>query len=332
MVLVRSRVRRTENARPRFLRKDFRRTAFVELSLNQLHILSSSITNESPIGHEGNRRNRRRHIHSNLLRDCSGDWVFQRTVGRINRGVVNIMKYRCVASSPEGLVQLLAASYLRHGYFWYVTGRIKGSKDPANIDTKLVDKYQIALTARERARRKELGIANMHYVRCERWFILLATEGNHAFKQEEKKSIRDCRRVPIKFAGYSISYRRGGRTPKGGTDPKWHAHVRIDTTTYNELKAHFVGLATHRSADSLAQEFRKIGFARYAPGQASVAQHPQGGQRGAGRDRLRGDPAFGDSIFGEPSFQSMPRKEMPMETTWRQRNGKLNRSRENRVL
>lgn len=175
------------------------------------------------------------------------------------------MKYRCVASSPEGLVQLLAASYLRHGYFWYVTGRIKGSKDPAEIDRKLVDKYQIALTARERARRKELGIANMHYVRYDRWFILLATEGNHAFKQQEKKSIRDCRRVAIKFAGYSISYRRGGRTPKGGSDPKWHAHVRIDTTTYSELRAHLVALATHRSAESLAQEFRKIGFARYAP-------------------------------------------------------------------
>src|SRR5690606_6094690 len=32
------------------------------------------------------------------------------------------MKYRCVASSPEGLVQQVAVCYLRHGYWWYVTG------------------------------------------------------------------------------------------------------------------------------------------------------------------------------------------------------------------
>ena len=42
------------------------------------------------------------------------------------------MPYRCIASSPEGLVQQVAVSYLRHGYWWYVTGRIPEGKDCEN--------------------------------------------------------------------------------------------------------------------------------------------------------------------------------------------------------
>ena len=82
----------------------------------------------------------------------------------------------------------MAASYLRHGYRFYVTGRIKPSKDPGEIDSKLIAKYGIDISQRERARRKELGLANMHYVRYQTWFVLLATEGHHPFKQNEKRS------------------------------------------------------------------------------------------------------------------------------------------------
>ncbi len=105
----------------------------------------------------------------------------------------------------------------------------------------------------------------MQYIRFERWFILLITDGHHHFKQEEKQQIRDCRRHPIKFSGYSISYRRIGQTPKGGSDPKWHSCVRIDNRTYGEIKAHFLHRASRRSTDNLAQEFASIPYTRFAP-------------------------------------------------------------------
>ena len=41
------------------------------------------------------------------------------------------MAYRCKAATPESVVQLIAASYLRHGYYWYVTGTIPDGKDPS---------------------------------------------------------------------------------------------------------------------------------------------------------------------------------------------------------
>lgn len=174
------------------------------------------------------------------------------------------MKYRCVAASPEGLVQQVAVSYLRHGYWWYVEGRVPTGKDPAAVDRKLLEKYQVALGERERARRKRQGLANLQYIRHGRWFLLLATEGHHPLKQEERSRLRDCRRVPIRFEGYSISYRRSGVTTPG--EPvKWRASVRIDEPTYRDLKAFFLQRACHRSAESLATDFARVPYARYAP-------------------------------------------------------------------
>lgn len=173
------------------------------------------------------------------------------------------MKYRCVASSPEGLVQQVAVCYLRHGYWWYVSGRIPSSKDPEAIDRKLVAKYGIDLTERQRATRKAKMLANMQYIRYGDWFLLLVTEGHHPFKSQEQ--IHDCRRHPIRFEGYSISYRRAGVTPRGGAMPKWHACVRIDPTTYQQLKSYFTMRASHRSLVNLKEDFQRIPFARYAP-------------------------------------------------------------------
>jgi len=180
------------------------------------------------------------------------------------------MAYHYEADSPESVVQLIAARYLRHGYYWYVTGQIPAGKDPHAIDQKLIAKYDLDLSEWQRSHRKKRGLAIVHYLRQDRWFILLVTEGHHAIKAPaakggERESLRDCRRSPIRFAGYAISYRRAGVTPKGTPIPKWHAHVRIDGPTYKALLAHFESIACHRSPENLAREFATIPFARYAP-------------------------------------------------------------------
>ncbi len=180
------------------------------------------------------------------------------------------MKYRYLPASIEGVVQLIAASYLRHGYYWYVTGTIPESKNRDSIDQKLIAKYEIDITEWARSQRRKRGLANAQYLRFNDWFILLMTEGHHKLKQPSKlggegESIKDCRRVPIKLEGYSISYRRSGITETGATTPKWHAHVRIDNETYKQLKSHFEFLAVHRSPENLEYEFSKVSFARYAP-------------------------------------------------------------------
>jgi hypothetical protein len=100
------------------------------------------------------------------------------------------MAYRCEAQSPEAVVQLIAASYLRHGFYWYVTGSIPAGKDPAVIDRKLIAKYGIDVSEWERRHRKQRGVANAHYLRYQQWFILLVSEGHHALKQPPRKAAR----------------------------------------------------------------------------------------------------------------------------------------------
>ena len=96
----------------------------------------------------------------------------------------------------------------------------------------------------------------MRYIRHGRFFVLVATKGEHEFFQRER-DISDVRRHPIRYAGYSISYRRG-------IDRRWHVSVRIAPHEYLRLKAYLVGLAAHRSVENLAGEFGRIRFERYA--------------------------------------------------------------------
>ena len=181
------------------------------------------------------------------------------------------MDYRCVATSPEGFVQQLAACYLPHGYWFYVSGFIPGNKDPDRVDRKLIWKYGIHRSRSGRARRKAVGIANIHYLRFEHRFLLLATHGHHPFYDDEEKNTRDARRVPIRFAGYSISVKPGGylrRVVSGMAakpDNKMRVRVQIERPTYEEMKAYFIERATRRSAEQLGSELYNVPFEPYAP-------------------------------------------------------------------
>jgi hypothetical protein len=168
------------------------------------------------------------------------------------------MIYRHIASSERAFVQQLAVAYVSNGYWYYVTGCIPEYKDVLRIDEKLLAKYHVAISKWARARRKQQGLANVQYLRHHRFFIIIATRGLHRFFDEEGKCVKDIRREPVHFAGYSISYRRG-------IDRKWHASVRIHPVEYNQLKNHLVDMATCRSVQSMCREFQRIPFEPYAP-------------------------------------------------------------------
>lgn len=168
------------------------------------------------------------------------------------------MEYRCVATSVEGFVQQLAVAYITHGYWFYVAGEIPEGKEPAAVDAKLVERYGIAISKWARCRRKKQGLANMQYIRHDLFFLLLATKGRHDFFERERFLIRDVRRVPIKFCGYSISCRKG-------RDGRWHASIRLDAKSYSELKAGMLELAKVRALAALEREFRCLEILPYGP-------------------------------------------------------------------
>lgn len=175
------------------------------------------------------------------------------------------MQYRAEATSLSGFIQQIACCYLRHGYWFYVTGCIPPHKDAAAVDRKLIKKYGIGVSESTRARRKQLGQANLQYIRHQRTFVILATYGEHEFFRVEANAVRDIRHVPLKYGGYAISYRRGGRTRDGQPDGRWHAHVEIERRRYLELKARFLELAVHRQVEHLALRFYQIPYEPYAP-------------------------------------------------------------------
>jgi len=180
------------------------------------------------------------------------------------------MEYRYGTNSAAGFVQQLASCYLPHGYWFYVSGVIPVGKDPTTVDRKLIEKYGIDVSRSTRARRKAVGRANLHYLRFQRRFLLLATQGQHSFFEDEQKSIRDVRRIPIRFGGYSISVKQGHyRRKLPGTpavrDNKLRVRVQIEREHYLGLKAYFADVARRYSADELAMQLYCVPFEPYAP-------------------------------------------------------------------
>lgn len=181
------------------------------------------------------------------------------------------MQYRCAATSVTGFIQILASNYLPHGYWFYVTGKLPAGKSPQQIDEKIIAKYGIALSRQQRARRKLAGQANLHYVRYQDFFVILATHGKHAFFVGEAASVRDIRQTPLQFAGYSIWVRRGDFLKRESDDESPipdHRHrvrVLIGRDKYRELHSHILDLATHRTADKLQWAFWNLPFEPYAP-------------------------------------------------------------------
>jgi hypothetical protein len=161
--------------------------------------------------------------------------------------------YRCIATTPEGFVQQLAVSYLRHGYWFYVTGSIPKHKDAEVVDRKLVERYRVEISKWARTRRKRAGLSNVHYLRHGQFFVLLATHGDHEFFRGESSVFRDARRAPLRFAGYTISHRGG------------HSHVRIDRDEYLRLRAVLLDRATRAEIPELCRRFRTVPFEPYAP-------------------------------------------------------------------
>jgi hypothetical protein len=205
------------------------------------------------------------------------------------------MEYRCEATSLIGFVQILASNYLPHGYWFYVTGRVPAGKDPRLVDQKILAKYNIGLSRQQRARRKLAGHANLHYVRYQDLFVILATHGRHPFFAEEGASLRDIRQIPLQVGGYSIWVKRGNFLKRESSeeppipDHRHRVRVLISRDKYWELRGHLLDLATHRSCERLCAEFWRVPYEPYAPVRKQllrVLRQVNARRKATGYDRL----------------------------------------------
>lgn len=166
------------------------------------------------------------------------------------------MRYRHEATSLRGFIQTIAVAFVARGYYFYVAGEVPAGKELAKVDAKLMERYGVGISKFTRARRKKAGLASVQYIRHKgsRQFAIFATHGQSAFFENEARVIRDVRRVPFKYGGYSVSYKQG------------HVHVRVEKLRYMELKAYLIQQATRVAVENLSAEMKSLlNFEPYAP-------------------------------------------------------------------
>lgn len=166
--------------------------------------------------------------------------------------------YRCETKSVQGFIQQLAVAYVARGYYRYVTGWIPEGKDARRVDERIIERYSITRHSTVRSRRKRLGQANLQYIRHDRFFVIIATKGQHDFYKpspvgESRRSaagyeerILDIRKRPVIYGGYSLRQVNG------------HPRVRIARKTYLEEKAYLEDLAARRSVENMVAEFARL--------------------------------------------------------------------------
>lgn len=158
-----------------------------------------------------------------------------------------------VADSVSAFVRRLAVNLIPNGYWFYVAGSIPSDKDPTAVDSKLIELYDLNQSKHVRYRRRLAGQASVAYVRYQQEFILLATHGEHVFFEREAGQIHDLRRRPVRFHGYSISYRNG------------HASVRIHQEEFARLRSQLIECSITWPADRLVQSIEHLPFEPFAP-------------------------------------------------------------------
>lgn len=202
-------------------------------------------------------------------------------------------KYQCVATTSHGAVRMLATHYLPHGYRFFVQGNVKPGRDVLAFDGLMEGKFRYALSRSGRNRRKNargpdgerLGLANVHYIRFDRTWVLLATKGSHRFFDEHAKRnrfgdveevfFRDVHRDPIFIAGYSLRVAEGGYLARSQwsdparpeRDTKQRVRVRIAEEVFRTLKADLVARAASGrwTASELEAAIWNLPFLSFAP-------------------------------------------------------------------
>lgn len=158
------------------------------------------------------------------------------------------MEQRFEALSVVGLIRHLALYHVNRGYEFYVTGRIPERKraTPEDVDRAIVAKYGIAMSKYARHRRRRAGAASVAYYRHGDFWVMLATAGKHRFFEENAGVIRNFRRQPLVFGGYSIGIKND------------KLHVALADDLFREIRGFLVNQAVHRSAARLTREFYEL--------------------------------------------------------------------------
>lgn len=183
-------------------------------------------------------------------------WLLGTCANRNNSHPRRLM-YRCEAVSIPAFIQQLAVAYIGRGYRFYVASCIPLEKDVHAIDQKLIQLYHLDCSKYVRFRQQKRGEAKVQYLRYRRFFVLIATAGDHLFREREPLA-EDIRRRPIQCFGYSVGC-------YSGRDGKWHPSVRIDRDLFKMTRLSFEQKAQRWDVNEGEAAFYGLHFEPYAP-------------------------------------------------------------------
>lgn len=164
-------------------------------------------------------------------------------------------EYRYECGSVAGFVQR-AVVLSQRGYRYFVADEVPERKDRGAVDAKMLSKYGVALTRRQRTYRKSKGLPNGHYFRVARRWVLMATSRAFFLEIDRNERVKDLRESPLRVGGYSLSLRNDGAAKCGGLR-RLRASVRLDERTRRELRSVLEDGATHRTTEEMALRFWK---------------------------------------------------------------------------
>lgn len=142
-------------------------------------------------------------------------------------------------------------------------GTIPLSKDPTKTDEHIITKYELLISKFTRWRRRQKGKASVQYLRYRHFFVIVATAGEHKFFEAEGH-IKDVRREPLKFGGYSIGLGLGDKSGR------LHVSVRIEKWWFRYLLRHFTHIALRGGVEDLECALKNLPFEPYAPVQRQI--------------------------------------------------------------
>lgn len=156
-----------------------------------------------------------------------------------------------VVDSSADLIRRLTRYYLREGYWYFVKGRIPGHKSIERVDAKLSSKYETTLSRWQRHRRKVKGLATVQYLRYERDFVLVATEGEHSLFFGDR-SVKDARKHPIEIWYYWIRVRSSRRY-----------EVIVAPWAYHVVKDKVLRLAREGNVEAIEEQISSLKWINY---------------------------------------------------------------------
>ncbi len=180
-------------------------------------------------------------------------------------------KYRCIASSVNGLIKQVICTYFGRAEcrFW---AKLSPSEflRPDEQDARIIDKLGLNISRFTRSRRKAAGEAPIHYIRHENTRIILTTNpGNPRFFDyasstnpetgERVGFYRNVMMAPLtipfawrgKLFAYAIGLSRG------------KVRTRIEKRSYLRLKKYYVSQATKKPIHWFVREFYLTIFEPY---------------------------------------------------------------------